>query len=280
MHIATSARKIVVRQVPLQGFGVNASLTVLFELLTASDMTVEEGFCAFAFGESDGVFDPKHRMEFKQFHAVAVGHLSSRLSESAIVELFHSGLDLNGDGCVDGEEWVCALHFKHESLPHVDDPSFSNGASMQRPLPSFRQQRNSDAAHALQDNALMFPSNDDLSQIPSETQENNVFSIERHRLTPMWSEDWQHTREIVQTYLDVSLLALCGAAQFNSFLARVCVARTSISFRRMVVSLRHLLHFAIAILSCLRKRACRCSCFPNSSASGFLRVPLMPPFTT
>ena len=280
MLMAATALKVVSRQVPFRVIGIDESLGALLELLTASDMTVEEGFCAFAYGEIDGDFDPKHRMEFKQFHAVAVDHLSSRLSESAIVELFHSGLDLNGDGFVDGEEWLRALHVDHRSVPLSDHPSFSNGASMQRPSLSCRQQRNSEAAHVLQDNALILSSNDDLLQFQSETQESNVFSVERHRLTPMWIEDWQHTREIVQTYLDVSLLALCGAMEFNSCFARVCDAHTSISFRHTVVSLRHLLHFANAILSCHRKSACRSSCSLNSSASNFLRALLMPRFTT
>ena len=250
IHMAATARQVVIRKVPFRVIGIDESLGALLELLTSSDMTVEEGFCAFAYGEIDGDFDPKHRMEFKQFHAVAVDHLSSRLSESAIVELFHSGLDLNGDGFVDGEEWLLALHVEHKSVPLADDPSFSNSGSMQRPSLSCRQQRNSDAAHGLHDNALILSSNDGVLQIQSETHESNVFSVERHRLTPMWIEDWQHTREIVQTYLDVSLLALCGAIEFNSRFARVCDAHTSISFRPMVVSLRHLPHFANAILSC------------------------------
>jgi hypothetical protein len=203
MHTSASARRTFVAQESRQGIGPDDSLSELLELLSASDMTLEEGFCAFAYGEGDGDFDPAHRMDFKTFRAVAVDHLSSRLSESAISELFHTGLDLNGDGVVDGEEWRQALRLNQQAIIRAD-ATHSSCAVLPLQSPHITVQWNSEAATAQLSDARDL-SNLHVPSIQSHAPDTISFSLERHRYTPMRIEE--RTREEIQAYLDVSSCA-------------------------------------------------------------------------
>ena len=215
MQVASSACRPFVPQTPFQAIGLDGSLAVLMKLLFSSDMTLEEGFCAFAFVEGDGDFDPKHRMGFTRFRSVAVEHLSSRLSESAIAELFHTGLDLNGDGYVDGDEWLRALR-SSQQLPSRDaahESSLSSSARLkQQPLGVFSTWK-LDATLALQSDSLVHASIHNVSQTGADAQDTSA-QVERNRHTPMLPDERQHTRESIHSYLDVSLCALehCRAA--------------------------------------------------------------------
>ena len=190
----------------MQAAVLNDSLAVLLELLAASDMTPEEGFCAFAFGEDDGDFDPKHRMAYEQFAAVGVDHLASRLSESAIAELFHKGLDLDGDGFVEGGEWLRALRLSQLAVSRADEPhavSVSGNAQLQQQRPSAGLQWNDDATAELLAEAHVLSSDGKLSHIEGGGAGIDTVSAERHRHTPMWLDERQHTREGMQAYLHV-----------------------------------------------------------------------------
>jgi hypothetical protein len=225
MHVAASARRSFPAQSPLQAAALDGSLALLLELLAASDMTLEEGFCAFAFGGGDGDFDVEHRMTYDQFAAVAVGHLASRLSESAIAELFHEGLDLNGDGFVDGGEWLCALHTMQwlhtmhtmqQAAITADEPHGSNVKStiqlqQQGPSLSLGLQLNGGAAAALMCDSHVMSSDHSVSLNEGAAVGIDSMSAERHRHTPVWLDERQHTKEGMQAYLHVRCKGLAVA---------------------------------------------------------------------
>jgi Ca2+-binding EF-hand superfamily protein len=192
---------------------VGGSGDALLELLSASEMTLEEGFCAFAFGEGDGDFDPMHCMEFKQFHEVAAVHLSSRLSESAISELFFSGLDMNGDGCVDGNEWIHFLRARLQSPSHtVGSPTTGLSSSSRLPQPSrgCQMRLSGSSPRFVQGGTREFIVDTHSPQSSSDSREIPAVSTERHRCTPMQLDDLQLTREDAQAYLDVcALVRMC-----------------------------------------------------------------------
>ena len=169
------------------------------ELLSSSELTLEEGFCAFAYGEGDGDFDPNHRMDFAKFHAVAIDHLSNRLSESAIAELFHSGLDLNGDGFVDGHEWLHALRlsqqFTSRQAPHASILP-SSALLQQQPL-SFEASWNLDSTLARPGVNHVLASNHHLPLTQSDAPDASA-QVERHRLTPMWLDETWNCRELTR----------------------------------------------------------------------------------
>ena len=225
MHVAASAPRSFPAQSPLQAAALDGSLALLRELLAASDMSLEEGFCAFAFGDGDGDFDVEHRMTYDQFAAVAIGHLASRLSESAIAALFHEGLDLNGDGFVDGGEWLCALHTMQwlhtmhtmqQAAIISDEPHGSNVKStiqlqQQGPSPSLGLQLNGGAAAALMCDSHVMSSDHSVSLNEGGAVGMDSMSAERHRHTPVWLDERQHTKEGMQAYLHVRCKGLAVA---------------------------------------------------------------------